>query len=512
MLPKFLNGVRTAADILTGPPSSENRWAQILGLLCLYLGGLAAWGRFVVWGKLIPGGDQVLQLFHDWGWITVPRLVYLKQAVTEAILPLHVFNDLPLNLITTRFLAVPDQILSPQIILLRFLDPGQFTVLQIGLTYTLGFIGLIFLQRKFNLSLLVVTVFFLLFNFNGHVLAHFSVGHLTWGGYFLFTWLVLFILEVIQESGRRWQHVAKISILLFLILLQGSYHQFVYLLFLLGILVVMYPQKAWTWILAGSFSLLLSLARLAPSFLLVSASDRLPFLKGYPDLQSILSALTTIQKPDGLLNTVGNWESTLFIGVLGAAFLLYFGLYRPLFAPGPSTKLRWLVLPSLILAFISLENVFLLVLDIVPLPPFTGERVSNRIISVGFVILLLIACMELQHWLETQRGKWLPIAGLIGLILFEVHDLYVNFTTWSWLSVIDDFPPNYFDPATYVITNHYEDIYYLALLAGGLLVTIASAAFLVWKVVRESSKVRQSSFAPLQYPSIKVEPDLDQPT
>jgi len=338
---------------------------------------------------------------------------------------------------------------------------------------------------------LVVTIFFFLFNFNGHILAHFSVGHLTWGGYFLFTWLVLFILEVIQESERRWQHVAKISALLFLILLQGSYHQFVYLLFLLGTLVAVFPKKAWTWILSAVFSLLLALSRLAPSFLLVSASDHLPFLKGYLDARSILSALSAVQKPDGLLNTVGNWESTLFVGSLGTVFLLFFGLYRTLFASGSSKELRRLVVPVIILAILSLENVYLFVLDIIPLPPFTGERVSGRIISVSFVILLVLACVELQRWLENHRGKWLPLAGLCVLLGFEVADLYANYTTWSWLNVIDDFPPVYFDPATYVITNHYEDVYYLALLGVGLVISTASAAFLVWKVVREPSKVRR---------------------
>lgn len=86
------------------------------------------------------------------------------------------------------------------------------------LMYTIGFPGLLWLKRKFRLSDMTFAMLFMLFNFNGHILAHYAVGHATWGGYFLFPW---FVIQVIRLLGgkRSWTWVAKTSGLLVLIVL-----------------------------------------------------------------------------------------------------------------------------------------------------------------------------------------------------------------------------------------------------------------------------------------------------
>lgn len=58
------------------------------------------------------------------------------------------------------------------------------------------------------------SILFLLFNINGHISAHLSVGHATWTGYFLFSWLLPFILELFSgdEKNKFPLHIARHSI------------------------------------------------------------------------------------------------------------------------------------------------------------------------------------------------------------------------------------------------------------------------------------------------------------
>ncbi len=113
---------------------------------------------------------------------------FLRDAVRSGELPLHISDPATLGGITDRFLAIPDEILSPQVYLLRFISIGRFVFVDVAILYTIGFFGLLWLRRRFSLSLFTFTILFLLFDFNGHILAHYCIGHVTWGGYFLFPW------------------------------------------------------------------------------------------------------------------------------------------------------------------------------------------------------------------------------------------------------------------------------------------------------------------------------------
>src|SRR3990172_5348527 len=102
-------------------PPHRIRWISWAWLVALYLAGAVLWGYFFSWGRFSLG-------FHDWALITGPRLAFLKDALVQGLPPLHVPDPYPLGVDTDRFLAIPDQILSPQVILLLFLPIGVFVV------------------------------------------------------------------------------------------------------------------------------------------------------------------------------------------------------------------------------------------------------------------------------------------------------------------------------------------------------------------------------------------------
>ena len=215
--------------------SQHWHWLPRIWYGLLFLAGLYLWGWFLNWG----GG---LTTYHDWAEITAPRMVFLQKAMQQGVLPLHISDPFPLGNITLRFMSIPDVILSPQIVLLRYVEISTFILLDTWLMCGLGFLGLLLLAKKFQLSPLTFTILFALYNFNGHILAHYSVGHLTWGGNFLFSWFVLLIFERLDSEGGSWRWATKTALLCFLIFLQGSYHQFVWLLIFLGLFGLMIPR------------------------------------------------------------------------------------------------------------------------------------------------------------------------------------------------------------------------------------------------------------------------------
>ncbi len=479
---------RAVLDFLISPPTKKYRWVNLAFLALLFIAGLYAWGRFLNWGR----GNLS---FHDWAYITLPRLTFLKDAVTRGLLPLHTANTEALGGITTRFMAIPDVILSPQIILLRFLNLGRFLIINVGLLYALGFIGLLVLRRRYGLSNLAFMAIFLFFNFNGHILAHISVGHFNWVGSFLFSWFALLVFELL-ESKTDWRWVAKFSVLLFVILLQGSYHQFVWCILFMCFLAVFSIKHIVPIAKGVGFALLISMVRILPPFILLGKFDN-QFIAGYHDALSMFSSLLhfqSIYSPIGLLDPSAGlsvWEWTIFIGVIGTFFLFYFGMWRPISNPADNQR-KVILLPALCLAFLSLDRVYLAVRTLLPLPILTGERISSRMVYLAVIMLLILATIEFQSWLNGSRSSKLVLMVPILLLLLAINDLWQNFTLWSVTNVKGGFPEQGYDPTQWFVANDWSDRPYLTLILIGSVVTILSLAFLIYKSLKANQPKAQN--------------------
>jgi len=475
-------------DFMISQPVKKYRWVNLAFLSLLFGGGLYQWGRFLSWGR----GNLS---FHDWAYITLPRLTFLKDAMMRGLLPLHTANTEALGGITTRFMAIPDVILSPQIIMLRYLNMGRFIIFDISLMYTLGFIGLLLLRKKYGLSALGFTYIFLLYNFNGHILAHFSVGHFTWGGSFLFSWFALFIFELIEgKTGWRW--VTKISILLFVIFLQGAYHQFVWCILFMLFLSIFSINNIGQIFKGVAFSLLISMVRILPPFILLGKFNN-QFSGGYHEALTIINNLIhfqTIYSAIGIEDVSGGlstWESTFFIGAIGIAFLFYFGIWRAATNSNDTHNHKVILLPALCITFLSLGLVYQTIRELFPIPLITGERVSSRMLSLAFVMVLVLATIEFQAWLNQSKVAKITIMITSLLLLFEINDLWQNFRLWSVTNVAGGFPVQGYDASQWIVANNWGDTPYLSLIAIGLTISIFSLVFLLymsWKVNHYQSK------------------------
>jgi hypothetical protein len=235
-------------------PKRRGRTATIVILAVLFAAGAFHWIWFLNYGRMDFKP-------YDWGKEFIYYSV-LRHAIASGTMPYHIslaFHG------SNRFLALPEVNLSPQIFLLPAMNVGTFVVFNTLLLYSAGFVGSLLLKRRYRLSTIAFAVFFLLFNFNGHITAHMGVGHSMWAGYFLLPFLILFLLELLE--GEPWRSTSiKLALTLFLILLQGSFHLFVWcLLFLVLVLAFNWRRYHRPLLTTIALSALLSAHRLLPA-------------------------------------------------------------------------------------------------------------------------------------------------------------------------------------------------------------------------------------------------------
>jgi hypothetical protein len=472
-------------SLLDSNPPPTYRPLTVVWLAGLYLFGLLVFGYFLNFGSF----DMVYQ---DWAEVTGPRLQFLQSAIQNGQLPFTISDSSTFHLETNRYLAVGDVFASPQYLLLGVLSLPAFCVVNLWLLYSLGFLGLIFIFRKLHLSALSFTFLFLLFNFNGGILAHYYVGHTTFGGYFLFTWFALLVFRLL-EGDHSWKWSTLTALLLLAIWLQGSFHQFVWLIILLCGIAIFVPKTFWTVLRTGIVIAFVCAFRLLPC-IIESSSLKFAFLNGYPSIYSIWVNLVNLPDPNsspfffnGVLGTsLGEWELTQFIGLVGTIFMLFFGVALGLFHR--KAPYRNLLGPVGLLFLLSLGLVYKWFSNI-PIPLFQGERVSSRIFSVVLVFGLILASERFQRWIENSPDKPISLlSGLIGLGAVS-FDLGQNYFIWR-VAFHDPNSIRQFDPANWYVVSNSIDITYSRLVWFGLAITFLSIMGLIWICHIEKSKAK----------------------
>ena len=452
-------------------------WFSRLWLAGLFVAGIGLWGIFFNWGAFPLN-------YKDWANVTGPRLALLQDAIKKNSLPLHTAKpDVPMSSITDRYLSIPDPVLSPQVLLLGFISINQFILVDVLLLYAAGFFGLLWFMRKFSLSLIAFSILFVLFNFNGNILAHYAIGHFSWGGYFLFPWLAA-LAFLLVEGERGWGWIAKMSLLLFAIILQGSFHQFVWCLIFIGFLALVRRAAFWTAVGGATFGVLVSMVRILPPALMYGKFS-IVYKAGYQNLSDLwfsmvntleLGAKVTVPM---MAQAVQPWELTMYVSLIGAVFLLYFGIYRWLSREGGDNPYLRLAFPVFGMFLLSFDLIFK-VLRRFPIPLLEGERVPARIISLTFVFVLLFAVIEFQRWLNQPHKNDLVVQlTSIGLLMVGGNDLWQNYRAWRISRVSTIYPQVSFNRLDYYIVNH-SDPPYITAIALGTAISILSIAVVLF--------------------------------
>ena len=451
-----------------------------LALFSLFAIGVLHWSFFINFGD--ADGN------HDWG----ERYRYiniLHQAITTQSIP-YIMSDS--YYVSDRFMANLQLPLSPQILLTTVLRPDHFVLFNVLLMYTLGFLGCLLIRKRYSLTLVPFTVLFLLFNFNGSITAHISVGH-PWLGYFLLPFFVYLVLELVQsQRGRKLGVSILLSLVLVTIVLQGSFHVFAWCALFLVLLGVFNQQLLSSTVFILASSAFLGLFRFLPAMFFY-AVERPSYASGFPTFTTFVDALTTIKAftfehpRDSLIYDVSWHEHDMFIGYLGVAFIVLFGIYFRFHGLPNLQRFRFQILdlPILLVVLFSFGIVTDGISDLrIPLLSFT-EQVPTRMFLLPLVFLVVLGSITMQDFLpRIQSSATLRFLTLVALLQLT-HSLAAH--SWFWrvttpLDRVYAYPHYTFDaPGS-------EDFLYTSALKVSVAISLLSLAALgslfYWKVWR----------------------------
>jgi len=407
----------------------------------------------------------------------------LQKSLKTGCLPYYIsesFHD------TNRFLAIPETVLSPQVLLLGCLDVNWFLIAHIIILYAIGYLGCLMIKKRFQLSFFSFGILYLLFNFNGHITSHLAIGHSMWGGYFLLPYFFLFIFKLVEGDFSN-LNLFTLSFTLFFILLQGSFHIYVWCLIFLLLLCLSrrgyYIKPVFFTIL---ISMLFSACRLFPAIVTFFWTKHV-FISGYHTIRILLDSLITIRphsyqlgilKGEGYL-APGWWEYDLYIGILGVVFILY-GIYRHFFKNNNSIY-KDLNIPIIGQTILSL-GAFYLFINILPLPFISSERVSTRFLIIPLLLLTVLTCIYFQRMLDNYgliKKPGLTFFALIGIIQMA-YSLAVHSVTWSLMTIEKGFQASLVDLSIPKILTgqQVENAYILSLKAGTIISVVTLLVFL----------------------------------
>jgi hypothetical protein len=427
-------------------PASVNRWPRIGALIALAILGVGHWIWFF--------GVQPLALdFEDW-----PKerayLDVLREALTTRTVPYHMDYELQM---THRYLAIPETPFAPQSLLLPFLSNGQFVTFQTCFMFLVGLAGCWQLARRFDWGAFTLLTFTVVFSFNGFITSRLAVGHFMWSGYYLFPWMLLTVLRLLDEPGSI-RRMVEMSWVVFALFLNGSFHLAVWWMMFLVVLALVRPAALlWPVGLSLAMAGALCLFRVAPAAVTFGGVKR-TFGTGFPDFVVMMQALAMRLPYDApWVKTpwidLGWWEFNHFVGLPALVFTLYFALKpRPAdYQPGFNRNL--LMIGSGVLAVLSL-SVFYALIASLPLPLFNSERITTRFISVAFFVAIFCASDRFNREASHLPRAWQALA--LALLLQTLIEFALHSNAWRLGALEAVHPPSSYWPNADTLRVHLD--------------------------------------------------------
>jgi len=464
MIHSFLQKVKSAGefclDVLFKPAESipAKRAAMVL-LAGLFVGGLIHWGTFLGWF------DNHFDI-QDWHLQVGPYLDFLSNALKSGQFPMHAESP---YMVPDRYLARQNRPFSPQIFLLYFLEPSAYVLANVWILYAIGFVGLLLIYGRYRLSIIAFFSSFILFNLNGHIIAHMAVGHFEWVGYFLLPFYALLVMKMLEGEKTGWKWSLSMAITMLAITLQGAAHLFIYsmaFLLLIGLLQPRFFQPA---IKAIILSGLASMLRILPPALQYAGGTGLKYLGGFVSVFQLLQSFIDPSIPRG------NWEKEYYVGAIGFAFILYFGIIRNWIK---DERYRPLCLPMLVMALFSIGSIYQPLFNS-SFPLLDSQRAPTRFLIVPVVFLIILASIQFDSFLKEQgQAGWEKKAMMLIGGALMTYDLIYHSRVWS----LENYGTSKraTDIIEVAVGNHPDPPYLAMLIAGSActLVTLIALGFL----------------------------------
>jgi hypothetical protein len=271
-------------------------------------------------------------------------------------------------------------------------------------------------------------------------------------------------------------------LVLFGIELQGSTQIYAICMIFLGILFLAFTGRRLKILMAILAGVILNIYRIVPALISLSSYSNRP-QPGFISLTELTEGLLRIVPPSMSSKLVtglplGWWELDMFVGILGLAFLAYFGVYRVWVGPIKTSQGPGLPVPLgislLALGVFSIGYIYWPI-NFLPLPLLSLIHVPSRFLILPLLVLTGLGARALQRWLDARNpGPGLQVVLLAALLLLT-HDLLQNARQWRVEHVFEAFPPAALDNTLRIVTR--SDPTYVTVLA--LSVVVSGLALVV---------------------------------
>ena len=429
------------------------------------------------WAYVFGVPPRVPRTAADWPK-EIRYYAVLEQAVFEARVPYYVSRPIQE---TRKFLAIPEVVVSPQIVLLPWLGVDSFLFVHVLLLSGATIGACLYLRREKELSVPTLLLLFLLLGFNGHITAHLAIGHSMWGGYFLLPVFLLLMLETDRSPGGLWP--MAIGAALAVMLLQGSYHVFVWCVLFLLLQLPVGPGRS-SILAALGWSVALGLVRLVPAAVILLGRRDPEFQTGYPGVIELVAGLTVIRDVSfprlggGSMGGLQWWEFDIYVGPVAAVWLVVFGIRGLLRRPDRTS----LAVPASVLALWSSTACFerMARLD---LPLLSTQRVSSRFLIVPLLLLILLAAIETERWRRAGSPARTIAVGLIAAATLVSLAAHTQAWTMARVEALSPPPPRERDLEITIVPPEADgprDALYVASVRVSAVVSAAAFGLALW--------------------------------
>jgi hypothetical protein len=231
-----------------------------------------------------------------------------------------------------------------------------------------------------------------------------------------------------------------------------------------------------------------------------------PVLPGYRDVWEVVEAFAVLRdaKEPARIIPAGPifwWEYDLYIGQVGLALVLWFGIgsrwrERPPADEVPSRApfAAWDG-PMLVLAFLSIGPYWTWLAGL-PIPLVSSERVPSRFLLLPALLLMLIAVIRLNDWLRQGPRSAFLTALLLGALAELTRGLVEHSLAWHMTDYSDTVRGLVFQRRQVVEIVQRPDPVYLASLFLGLSISAGTAAAWWWWGSREPEETDPNTAVP----------------
>ena len=372
---------------------------------------------------------------NDWH----KELEYLrivKVALMQGELPFHVKGFETIFTSNSKaFLATPIYPFSIQSILLIFLEPMTFHIWNHLLLFLVGFYGCYLIKKEYDLGLTSFLFLAVTFNLYGGFVGKISAYGPANLGYYLFPFIIYILFRLSKsdidiDKRNNLSLSIYLSIVLSVIMFQGSLHYFVQIVTLLIFWGIFNFKHIKFLLLSAITTILLSAARLLPAALMFGNQTRPPErIIGYgSNPEFFLQTFISIRDILDPRHFFGWWEFSNYISIIGFGMLFYFAFANYFFNRSECFNVKSFLFPLLIIFIISFENYRLIIIPHF-IPLLNLETLTTRYMFIICLFLIFIATINFDRFFKSLKSLK---SRSFFYLLMACHILFLYANTYVW--------------------------------------------------------------------------------